>query len=304
MDMQMPEMDGLEATRTLRADPEFRDLPIIAMTANAMRQDLDDCLAAGMNDHVIKPIDRSVLVQTLRLWLPRSAPALSSSTIGSVEKAATRSHAEPAASGPYSLEGIDVEGTLRRLGLPFESLRKMLIRFADGQRKILEDLRAAVRGNDTAGAVGFAHALAGSSGNLGMDSLREAAKALEKAGRQGQANLGDLFSTVDRSATVAFQSIESLKENAPAVNEAGERIPTLPPDGPKLRDRLEQLRGFLANFDLSSSSEVLQELREMNVPGEMGLGIVHIEEKVDNYEYDDAAAIATRLIERAGRGEL
>ena len=174
----------------------------------------------------------------------------------------------------------------------------MLIRFADGQRRTLEDLRVAVRANDAAGAAGFAHALAGSSGNLGMDSLREAAKALEKAARQGQVNLEDLFSTVDRCATVAFQSIESLKENAPAVQEAGERIPTLPADAPRLRDRLEQLRKFLANFDLSSSSEVLRELREMNVPGEMGRDIAQIEEKVDNYEYDDAAAIAARLIER------
>ena len=308
MDMQMPEMDGLEATRALRADPEFPDLPIIAMTANAMRQDLDACLAAGMNDHVIKPIDRSALVQTLRRWLPRHAPPLSSSTTGSMEKAEARSHAGPAteeaASSLYSLEGIDVEGTLRRLGLPFESLRKLLIRFADGQRKTLEDLRAAVRGNDTAGATGFAHALAGSSGNLGMDSLREATKALEKAARQGQVNLEELFSTVDRCANVAFQSIEFLKENAPAVKEAGERIPNQPTDAPRLRDRLERLGRFLENLDLSSSSEVLRELREMNVPGEMGRDILQMEEKVDNYEYDDAAAIAARLIEKVGRGEM
>jgi len=133
-----------------------------------------------------------------------------------------------------------------------------------------------------------------------MDALRQAAKALENAARQGQVNLEDLFSTVDRCATVAFQSIESLKENAPAVPEAGECIPSLPADAPRLRDRLEQLRKFLANFDLSSSSEVLRELREMNVPGEMGRDIAQIEEKVDNYEYDDAAALAARLIERVG----
>ena len=70
MDMQMPEMDGLAATRALRADAQFRHLPIIAMTANAMKADLDACLVAGMNDHVVKPIDRQALLQTLRRWLP------------------------------------------------------------------------------------------------------------------------------------------------------------------------------------------------------------------------------------------
>ena len=70
MDMQMPELDGLETTRALRADPRFTTVPIIAMTANAMKADLDACLGAGMNDYVTKPIDRRTLVATLRRWLP------------------------------------------------------------------------------------------------------------------------------------------------------------------------------------------------------------------------------------------
>jgi CheY-like chemotaxis protein len=70
MDMQMPEMDGLAATRALRKERYAR--PIIAMTANAMKADLDACVAAGMNDHIIKPIERRALVQTLRRWLPKA----------------------------------------------------------------------------------------------------------------------------------------------------------------------------------------------------------------------------------------
>jgi hypothetical protein len=104
------------------------------------------------------------------------------------------------------------------------------------------------------------------------------------------------FSTVDRCATVAFQSIESLKENAPA----GRRLANVSQpaaDAARLLDRLEQLRSS-GELRPSSSSEVLRELREMNVPGEMSRDIAQIEEKVDNYEYDDAAAIAARLIER------
>ncbi len=76
MDMQMPVMDGLEATRLIRQIPALRDLPIIAMTANAMKTDVDACLSAGMNDFISKPIERNALVQCLRRWLPsREVPA-------------------------------------------------------------------------------------------------------------------------------------------------------------------------------------------------------------------------------------
>ena len=70
MDVQMPEMDGLEATRRIRSDPRFADLPILAMTAHAMREDRAISLEAGMNDHITKPINLPELFQALTRWLP------------------------------------------------------------------------------------------------------------------------------------------------------------------------------------------------------------------------------------------
>ena len=123
MDVQMPEMDGLDATRAIRSDPALQDLPIIALTANAMKADLDACLAAGMNDHITKPIERKALVRTLRQWLTAARQA----------SPAAPAPAEPAAPGldDPGLEGIDVPGSLERLGLEFGTLRRMLVRFAD-----------------------------------------------------------------------------------------------------------------------------------------------------------------------------
>ena len=69
MDMQMPVMDGIEATKNIRAEPRFRALPIIAMTANAMAADREKCLEAGMNDHVAKPIDPDELFSALLRWI-------------------------------------------------------------------------------------------------------------------------------------------------------------------------------------------------------------------------------------------
>ena len=74
MDVQMPELDGLAATRALRAEPGARRLPIIALTANALAADVQACLDAGMDDYVAKPIDRAHLFAVLRKWLPRLAP--------------------------------------------------------------------------------------------------------------------------------------------------------------------------------------------------------------------------------------
>jgi two-component system, sensor histidine kinase and response regulator len=74
MDMQMPVMDGLEATRCIRQLPDRPGLPIIAMTANAMQRDRERCLAAGMNDFVTKPVDPEELFKVLMKWAQRPQP--------------------------------------------------------------------------------------------------------------------------------------------------------------------------------------------------------------------------------------
>ena len=102
------------------------------------------------------------------------------------------------------LEGVDVSGTLRRLGIDRASLERMLLRFADGQREILDALRAAVVAGDAAMAARHAHAIAGAAGNLGADGLRAAAKALEQAGREGRTDLADLLAVVEERAAVVF----------------------------------------------------------------------------------------------------
>jgi two-component system sensor histidine kinase/response regulator len=297
MDMQMPELDGLAATRALRADPRFATVPIIAMTANAMKVDLDDCLAAGMNDHITKPVDRRRLVATLRRWLPArpagANPAALPTLAQEVTSAPDESLTDIALAEPAPpLEGLDVTGTLRRLEIDRATLERMLLRFADGQRETLDALGTAVIAGDGAMAARHAHAIAGAAGNLGADALRAAAKALEQAGRAGRSDLADLFTVVDRCAVVVFRSIETLRP--PSDRRADFRIGSF--DRAAAGAALDRLIVALDNYDVSAVNGSLAELGTSGLPPWAADHLGRLRGCVDGYEYDEARGIASGLL--------
>jgi HPt (histidine-containing phosphotransfer) domain-containing protein len=304
MDMQMPEVDGLEATRRIRQTPKLRDLPIIAMTANAMKSDMDACLAAGMNDFVPKPIEQVALVRSLRRWLPARAKG------DTVNKNLPSSLQDPdgndaesdanASSDIPVLPGIDLAGAIRRLGLPFEKLRPVLFRFADGQRETLERLRSSVAENKAADTRHNAHALAGAAGNLGADLLREAARNLELAAAEGKPDLESLFRAVHDRADIVFRSIDALRSDSPSsssLHVPPNKEATLPPfDRKRAKDILERLRSSLEDSDLSGSVESLKEFSRQNLPAGFRNQIALLTELIDSYEYDEAGKIVNNLL--------
>jgi len=298
MDMQMPQMDGLEATRVLRADPRFRQIPIIAMTANAMKHELDSCLAAGMNDHIIKPVDRAALVGTLSRWLPSSpAPAAGlADAQDRIDPSSAETSAPHAPEPTPALEGIDVPGTLARLGLGFESLERMLIRFAEGQQQTVTDLSAAVTAGDAGAASRHAHALAGAAGNLGAAGLREAAKALEVAAREGRGGWEDLLGAVEGRAAVVFRSIATLgSQRAEAGAQAP--FPDRALDPAALVAGLRRLQDALADSDPAATESALAALR--GVPETLVADLDRVRALADGYQFDEAHEIAVRLVQQS-----
>jgi HPt (histidine-containing phosphotransfer) domain-containing protein len=193
------------------------------------------------------------------------------------------------------LEGIDVADTLARLGLEFASLRKMLIRFADGQGKTFDDLRAAVAGRDADAAARHAHAIAGAAGNLGAVELRLAAKALEQAARDGQIDLGQLLDAVNQHAAVVFRSIESLRASgaAPAVAAAQ------PQDPVRLNAALKRLATALTDFDLSASNDALTELDAVGSAGTLASELAKVRDLVELYEFDSASTVVADLLRQS-----
>jgi HPt (histidine-containing phosphotransfer) domain-containing protein len=172
MDCQMPVMDGYEATRALRADARWRELPVIAMTANAMVGDREKVLAAGMNDHVAKPIKVDELFATLARWVRREPMPKPKA-----------SHGAPAAGAGWPvLPGIDGAIPLAAGIDPAEPLyARLLGLFLQQQVGFAERFSAAYAGADIASAQRIAHNLKSLAATLGAERVRAAADALEQA---------------------------------------------------------------------------------------------------------------------------
>lgn len=183
MDMQMPVKDGVVATIEIRQDARFRDLPIIAMTANAMQQDKDKCTAAGMNAHISKPIDPEQLFATLIKWLRRNPNTASATVVEEKSSMPATESVNPTtqhASDLPNIPGLDCNLGLQRSNGKLNLYQNLLRRFANNPQDIGADLRAALASHDFATAERIAHTAKGVSGIIGATALQNLAAEVEK----------------------------------------------------------------------------------------------------------------------------
>jgi PAS domain S-box-containing protein len=172
MDLQMPVMDGLTATRLLRADARFADLPVIAMTANAMGSDRDECLAVGMNDHIGKPFDLNALVKTLIQqtdWIARGGVAPVQVALPDTTSVQQDWPAE-----------IDVVSALKRMGNNRGLLQRSLVAFATQARDLPQRLESGLHSTDRVPVQRELHAFKGLSATVGVQELSDLAAQAEK----------------------------------------------------------------------------------------------------------------------------
>ena len=206
MDLQMPVMDGYEATRRLRADPLSLDLPIIAMTAHAMAEERQRCFDVGMNDHVSKPIDPDRLVGALVRWLAPGAGSDGSANQSPDAGSVPGTQAPPAAAPrtqrrsrielrseprgaidaheshePHESLGLDVEQGVNRLGGNRDLYHEVVGEFVASEADFVSRLRSCLDQSDRPAAANLAHALKGLAGNLSANALHQAASRLESA---------------------------------------------------------------------------------------------------------------------------
>jgi len=198
MDCQMPIMDGFTATCKIREQNRFKDLPIIAMTANAMKEDVEKCIDAGMNDHIAKPIIPDIMFSTMAKWILSSCQKVD---IKSAEEVTTSSEKDFS-----NLPGINFsKSTLKKAAM----FKKYLLKFPERFGNFAEEFKEAQNSNDKTAPMRAAHELKGLSSTLGMEDLQEQARLLEKANMEQSDDIEDLFKSTLVDLDIVLKSIDS-----------------------------------------------------------------------------------------------
>ena len=288
MDLQMPVMDGITATRLLRSDARFAKLPVIAMTANAMDSDREACLAAGMNDHIGKPFDLSVLIKTLiqhTSWVPRAVVAPSLPAPGDL----------PSAEQEWP-DGIDVVTALNRLGNNRGLLQRSLISFVAEARTLPQRLASRLHSDDRAQVQRDLHAFKGLSATVGVSELSTLAAQAEKLLQTDGA--GDGYSA-------AVAQLESrLVQLLPVLDSVAARLasPASPAstgsaqaslDGATLQ-QLKELLQALQESDMGAM-ELHARLRQ-SIDASMAHALQCLDDAMADLEFEQAAVECSKLI--------
>jgi two-component system sensor histidine kinase/response regulator len=303
MDLQMPEMDGLEATRKIRANPRFAPLPIVAMTAHATIEEQQRCFDAGMNGHVAKPIDPDHLIETLTRFY-RPANAEESSEFGQSDEHGSQSALAPAdsTSALAAVDGLNTETALSRMAGNRELYVRLLREFVEEQGPALGRCGEALATGDVSTAGRIAHSLKGVAGNLGATHVAGYAGQLEKLIRDGSP-----ATEVEAVRTVAAAELDSLivalRAALPPADEQSKAMDESPmrQDATALRAAAASLATLLSASD-PSATECLEANRRVlqSLIGDDRWA--QFETRVRGYEFDEAQAQLAEAIERVAAG--
>jgi len=283
MDCQMPEMDGYEATRAIRsgdAGEQYKRIPILAMTANAMQGDKDKCLASGMNAYLSKPVNPEQLLNKLKQYLKLSTNE--NELVASLEPVER----------PKEL-AWDKEGALIRLGGNETLLQTLAGIFVRDAFQQISELKKAVDDGDCAEAAHLAHSIKGVSANLGGLKLQSAAAAFELEAKENNlAALQELVLTVEEADGVLVDLfndyLESSLNNDQSNQESIEKLPKT-----SLTDFVNQLSSVyksLEENDYIDPTE-LSSLTNADVSNEVQALVVNLIEKIKQFENSSAITI-------------
>ncbi len=310
MDIQMPRVDGLSATRTIRADARFASLPIIAMTAQAMAGDRERALEAGMNDHLAKPVSPEDLKAALLRWLEKR-PALTSAAraacgpvsppagdpVGEVGEGADRMETASAPAALPPLPGFDTHEALSRLGGKVDFYLKLLVDFRETYGRVGDKLRVAEARSDLETINITAHSLKSVSRYLGAKDLGERAFELEKASADPEAEMAHLVVLREALAAELARLQPALERLEDPDRATRENAVAADPDIPAALGHLAMLADLL-DADNAEAEEMLPRIHQALGGLDPDGLFASLKELIEDVEYDEALAVLGQLRDR------
>ncbi len=314
MDLNMPEMDGWECTRRLRADARWQQLPVLAMTAHAMQQERERCLRIGMQDHITKPIDPEHLYERLHHWSGRHRQRPGEPAPASAQPAASQSTPADEESPPQTpwlkpsdlngaqldgaalkgsglngldLEGFDLPGALRRVAGNRALYCQLLQSLVHTQADAAQRLEAALQSGNLQEAELIVHALRGVSANLGATALAEAATRLElelnqqRCHRHTRQNFDVQLQLTMACIRTAF-AMEPAESGAPAQERPAASVRSL-----AQQQQLGQLDALLAAFD-GEALDFISQHREALITALGSAGYARIAAELMRFDFTAA----------------
>jgi CheY-like chemotaxis protein len=285
MDIQMPVMDGYSAAIEIRKNPDFKYLPILAMTANAMTGDREKSLKAGMNDHISKPIDPIELFTILDIWLKND------NVMG-----ALISNTQPVIAKQLELNGIDTKVGLQRVGSNQEFYINMLKKFSINQKNTIDEIQSAIAIGDFELAIRLAHTLKGISGTIGASIVSRVSGVLEDALTKGDTEaVNAQITIVKMELDIVLAAIDGLKANdnqgQRPIDNQGYNI-----DIKELKELTGKISEFLKDDD-TQAIQYIQRLKEQFPEISAMNEFKRLEAMIERYDFEGSLEILNRMTE-------
>ena len=276
MDLQMPVLDGLEATRKIRAQDKFQKLPIIAMTANAMAGDRERCLQQGMNEHVSKPIDPKHLFTVLERFTTIRADNVVPNHQGEDDLP--------------ELAGFDIPTALRRIGGDRKALEKILVEFARNVSDIMNELEHAVRQRELHSVQQILHTLKGAAGNVAAVEFHELATEAEALVKAADPIMPDLR-TLRRAHERIVESTAPLAKTTRLATTGGNQDT----NSGEIEEELQALDQLIEQQDMAAE-DMLESLHERYGRTFLGPALQELAQKLDELDFKGARTVLTTLM--------
>ncbi|TDF37356.1 response regulator [Alteromonadaceae bacterium M269] len=281
MDCQMPVMDGFEAARKIREESQYMTLPVIAMTANAMVGDKEKVLAAGMNDHIGKPINIKKMFSTMARWItPKYREDISKLNVSDVDIEES-----------FNLEGIDSNIGLEITQGNKALYKRVLIKFRRSQVDFVSRFTKLINKGDKAAAEILAHSLKGVSGSIGAKALQYAAAELEASCQtySCQELIQEQLSIVDKELTIILSSLKTLSNDNSNNGKSTAEL-----DLKQLKSILDPLTRLIEESD-TDVGDLMIELQQIPGITTFDNQLKQLTAAIDTYDFDKALEIVTLL---------